>query len=317
MLTQYKSIGIVGSRVYLRHIVDRFLLQLLPSGDAVPEGFTVVSGGAMGADTYGELFARRAGFNVKTYLPVWERDGKFIRSAGFDRNGDIIAASEAVLAFWDGRSKGTLNSIMQTLKAGKPLRIILPDGTMFMPHSTKFQTGNVFWSTGDMFNPDDIRVQTIVNPCNTYGIAGAGISRQLAVKYPTVEQDYNAQCYAKTLQVGVLGNTKLKRGLETLNFLHFPTKENPRLPSQLSYIQQGLKDLGNRHSELGITTSAVFPMLGCGLGGLDWNEQVKPIMTEVLARNLNFKSVIVDRFEQAKVEPKLEVKQNDTQPNDK
>ena len=81
----------------------------------------LVSGGAKGADTLGEQYAKENGIETKIFLPDWEKHGK---AAGMLRNTDIINESEVVIAFWDGSSKGTLDSINKAKKLNKKLIII-------------------------------------------------------------------------------------------------------------------------------------------------------------------------------------------------
>jgi hypothetical protein len=68
----------------------------------------IVSGGAKGADTLGERWAKEKNKEVLIFHPDWNKYGK---SAGIIRNKDIIENSDIVFAFWDGISKGTKNSI--------------------------------------------------------------------------------------------------------------------------------------------------------------------------------------------------------------
>jgi hypothetical protein len=81
----------------------------------------IVSGHAKGADTLAERWADDHGVEKEIYLPDWDGLGK---RAGFVRNQQIIDAADAVLAFWDQKSKGTAHSIGLAKKAGKPLKII-------------------------------------------------------------------------------------------------------------------------------------------------------------------------------------------------
>lgn len=54
------------------------------------------------------------------FIPDWKKYG---RSTGIRRNKDIIDNSDIVVAFWDGESRGTKNSINQAKKADKPCHI--------------------------------------------------------------------------------------------------------------------------------------------------------------------------------------------------
>lgn len=74
----------------------------------------IISGKARGADTLGERFGIKCGFEIKEFPADWNKHGK---SAGFIRNEEMakFASSENVygvlIAFWDGKSKGTMNMI--------------------------------------------------------------------------------------------------------------------------------------------------------------------------------------------------------------
>ena len=59
----------------------------------------------------------------------------------------------------------------------------------------------------------------------------------------------------------------------------FPTKYHWRDKSEISSIKSGLIDLRNFCVDFRVMSIAI-PKLGCGLGGLDWND-VKPLIEEV------------------------------------
>ena len=82
---------------------------------------TVISGGAKGADSLGEQFAKEFGYGRTIFLPQWDKYGK---SAGFRRNQQIVDACDMVLAFWDGKSRGTADTILKARIAKKPTFII-------------------------------------------------------------------------------------------------------------------------------------------------------------------------------------------------
>ena len=109
-------IGIIGSRGFNNYsLVEQTMSEY---SDKVR---VVVSGGAKGADTLGELWAKKNQKEIKIFKPDWNKFGK---SAGFIRNQDIVQNSDLVLAFWDGNSKGTKNSIDLCEKFGVAVKII-------------------------------------------------------------------------------------------------------------------------------------------------------------------------------------------------
>lgn len=64
----------------------------------------IVSGTAYGADKLGEQYAQKRGYQVIQFKPNWAVYGK---SAGFIRNKEMADNADLLVAFWDGKSKGT------------------------------------------------------------------------------------------------------------------------------------------------------------------------------------------------------------------
>jgi hypothetical protein len=84
----------------------------------------IVSGGASGADTLAEQYAKENNISIIIFLPNWKAFGK---AAGFVRNLRIITEADIIIAFWDGSSKGTKNSIDTANKLNKEVIIVLFD----------------------------------------------------------------------------------------------------------------------------------------------------------------------------------------------
>jgi hypothetical protein len=70
----------------------------------------VVSGKAKGVDTLGEIYALGANIPVVGFPADWNKNG---RAAGPMRNKEMAEYADALIAVWDGVSKGTANMIMQ------------------------------------------------------------------------------------------------------------------------------------------------------------------------------------------------------------
>lgn len=73
----------------------------------------VVSGGAKGADALGEWYAACELLPLKRFEADWDRFGK---SAGPKRNMEMAKYADALIALWDGKSKGTANMIAVATK---------------------------------------------------------------------------------------------------------------------------------------------------------------------------------------------------------
>lgn len=85
------------------------------------ESVVIISGGARGADSLGERYARERGYRVKRFPAQWERYG---RSAGYRRNEVMAAYADALVAFWDGKSPGTRHMIEVACQQGLAVRVI-------------------------------------------------------------------------------------------------------------------------------------------------------------------------------------------------
>lgn len=75
----------------------------------------VLSGTARGVDKLGEDWARKRGIEIERYPADW---GKFGKSAGYKRNSLMAGKAEALIAVWDGESKGTKHMIDIARKGG-------------------------------------------------------------------------------------------------------------------------------------------------------------------------------------------------------
>lgn len=80
----------------------------------------VVCGGARGADTLGEDWAKEYGHSIKYFYPDWEGNG---RAAGPIRNRAMAEYGTHLVAF-DTGGRGTANMIEEATKKGLNVRVI-------------------------------------------------------------------------------------------------------------------------------------------------------------------------------------------------
>jgi hypothetical protein len=80
----------------------------------------VVSGGAKGADSLGERWAKENNILTQIFYPDWNKFGK---SAGYRRNVDIVNNSDAVVAFQINDSKGTQHTIDIAMEKNKKVKV--------------------------------------------------------------------------------------------------------------------------------------------------------------------------------------------------
>lgn len=121
---------------------------------------------------------------------------------------------------------------------------------------------------GDILAAD---AEALVNTVNCVGVMGRGIALQFRKAFPENYRAYKALCDRKQLAPGSVFVYDLRR-LEIPRYvINFPTKRHWKGKSRLEDIESGLKALVREVRQRRIRSVAV-PPLGCGLGGLDWDE---------------------------------------------
>jgi O-acetyl-ADP-ribose deacetylase (regulator of RNase III) len=136
---------------------------------------------------------------------------------------------------------------------------------------------NIRYVHGNLF---DSQADCLVNAVNTVGVMGAGIALDFKRRYPSMFESYKMQCETGQLKIGTLMFYTPKTDPDKKICL-FPTKEHWANPSRVEYIEAGLQAFVRYHKEWNIRSIA-FPKLGCGLGGLNWEYEVKPLMEKYL-----------------------------------
>jgi|TARA_B110000908_G_C10223161_1_gene436458 hypothetical protein len=82
----------------------------------------IVSGKARGADALGERFAKDMGIYVREFPAEWEKYGK--TKAGKIRNEQMAKYGTHLIAFWDGKSRGTANMIELAKKHRLKVKVV-------------------------------------------------------------------------------------------------------------------------------------------------------------------------------------------------
>lgn len=89
--------------------------------DQQPKDIVIVSGHASGADALGERYAQERGYETEIYPADWKVHG---RAAGPIRNTQMASVAHALIAFWDGKSRGTKNMIDTATKRGLQVAVV-------------------------------------------------------------------------------------------------------------------------------------------------------------------------------------------------
>jgi len=128
----------------------------------------------------------------------------------------------------------------------------------------------------------------IAHGCNCLGLMGAGVARAIRFTWPKAYSEYAFRCgqYDKNTRKDLLGMVQISDvGDEpkTLFVANCFTQEecgsDGQVYASLEAIEEALNNVTAfaEHQHLPLYTSKI----GCGLGGLDWETQVEPILKEI------------------------------------
>ena len=122
----------IGGLLIVEYAMERFVASVISAqGHCAID--VVLSGGAPGVDRLGEEWAYRHGVKVEPHPALWQKYGQ---KAGPIRNGEMAASADALVAIWDGSSKGTADMIHRAyhaalttyvLIATEHMRVVQPD----------------------------------------------------------------------------------------------------------------------------------------------------------------------------------------------
>lgn len=104
------KVAVIGSRG----------ISAVDIGIHISGGDEIVSGGAIGIDSCAAEYAEKNGLKLTVFLPQYERYG---RAAPIIRNKLIVEYADKIVAFWDGKAKGTLSVINYAKKSGSRVRL--------------------------------------------------------------------------------------------------------------------------------------------------------------------------------------------------
>ena len=110
-------VAIVGSRHFAapNRVVDYV--------KSLPKGASVITGSASGVDAAVTKAAREAGIPVQVMPASFDEMADPLKAAA--RNQRLVEACDALVAFWDGASKGTRTTIDRALDAGKEVHVFV------------------------------------------------------------------------------------------------------------------------------------------------------------------------------------------------
>ena len=134
--------------------------------------------------------------------------------------------------------------------------------------------------TGDIWSLATELEAWVVVPTNTTirrdgdAVMGAGMAKDAVDRFPGLAGSLAAHIRKFDSRIYVQNP-----------IICLPTKHNWRNPSKIEFVEQGcheLLDLARILTSVGDTHPILLPQLGCGLGGLNWERQVRPLVDSIL-----------------------------------
>ena len=135
----------------------------------------------------------------------------------------------------------------------------------------------ITYTKGNLLAAD---VEAVVNTVNTVGIMGKGIALMFKGRFPRNFESYARACEAGEVRIGKMFVTENVELLGPRWIINFPTKTHWRVKTKTEWVVEGLEDLVRVTREKNIRSVAI-PSLGCGNGGLHWDD-VRPLMHSAL-----------------------------------
>ena len=115
------KVVVAGGRDFTNYNLLKEKVDNILSQKKLTHKILILSGKSIGADCLGEIYALENNIEILSYPADWDKFGK---KAGVKRNAEMINDADALIAFWNGSSKGTKYMIDIATKKGKMIRVI-------------------------------------------------------------------------------------------------------------------------------------------------------------------------------------------------
>lgn len=136
---------------------------------------------------------------------------------------------------------------------------------------------------GDLFTST---APYLAHGVNCKGVMGAGIAKGFKDKYPDNYERYKRACDMRSLRPGMVYRTEMKSGISIVNMA---TQDNPGADARYAWVFESGTAVAKRvlKRQDSVKPLVAVPMIGCGIGGLVW-ENVEPILRTVEILNPGF-----------------------------
>lgn len=132
----------------------------------------------------------------------------------------------------------------------------------------------------------------LAHGCNTHGLMGAGIARQIALRYPDAEVKYRKACHDRRFRLGSAQPIWVRNHGDEKLLFNLGTQEQPGANASAWGVFLSFANLAEYCYRLGVPVVAI-PRIGAGIGGLSWKNDVLPALEEAMDRATHALSLVV------------------------
>lgn len=132
----------------------------------------------------------------------------------------------------------------------------------------------IVYKTGDLFTSE---ADAFAHGCNTLGKMGAGIAKEFKARYFDMFKEYRKLCGDGSFNVGegyIYKTTDNKYIFNLATQGSFAGATTDNISACFIWMKNKLESLN--------VTRLAMPRIGCGLGGLNWDNQVLPLLEDIL-----------------------------------
>lgn len=130
--------------------------------------------------------------------------------------------------------------------------------------------------------PSNTAVCVTTNGCirnNGYAVMGKGIALQAKNLFPNIDQKLGKYLSEYGNRAFNMGKYRLNQSV--VNVFTFPTKNDWRNNSDIELIKKSCNELMQLCDKFNIST-CIITKPGCGCGGLNYEKDVRPIISKIL-----------------------------------
>lgn len=126
----------------------------------------------------------------------------------------------------------------------------------------------------------------IAHGCNTHGVMGAGVAAAIKSKFPTAFQEYHRLCKKYSDPTELLGTCQIVDVSEDLRIANCFTQASYGRNGKHADIDAIKSSLDGLFAYASVKLMPIYlPKIGAGLGGLDWETDVLPVIEELASEH--------------------------------